>query len=232
VNTRTSAIRQQRQIAWQTQQEQRALAREQRRLSRAQQQQIVTVQQQRAYNYSQRLAQQEQWLQQQTALLRNQQRAAQVRYQLDYLNAIRSQQNQVASQWNSYDYYGDPYFYTAPTYSYNYSGRTYQTNQYGVDALTAALNYGYQQGYLAGQADRTDNWNFAPRNSFAYQDANYGYNGLYLDPTQYNGFFRDGFTRGYSDGFYTQTNYGSQAPGGLVLSVPLGRTILHLQFLG
>ena len=43
------------------------------------------------------------------------------------------------------------------------------------------MNYGYEEGFQAGQADREDNWRGAGyQNSYAYQDANYGYNGYYV----------------------------------------------------
>src|SRR5450756_1754684 len=39
-----------------------------------------------------------------------------------------------------------------PAYHY------YETNQYGADFLRQAGNYGYQQGFQAGAADRQDHW--------------------------------------------------------------------------
>ena len=74
-----------------------------------------------------------------------------------------------------HDYDNDPYFYTAPVYRYNRGGAYYETNQYGADSLRQAVNLGYQEGFRAGAADREDNWRPDYRNSFAYQDATYGY---------------------------------------------------------
>ena len=39
------------------------------------------------------------------------------------------------------------------------------------------------------------------RDSYAYRDANYGSSGYYLAQVDYNYYFREGFQRGYEDGF-------------------------------
>jgi hypothetical protein len=85
------------------------------------------------------------------------------------------------------------------------------------------VNYGYQEGFRAGDADRRDRWAFNYRDSFAYRDANYGYAGRYVEQSDYNYYFREGFRRGYEDGFYRRAKYGRQANGKYtVLSVILG----------
>ena len=44
------------------------------------------------------------------------------------------------------------------------------------------MNYGYQQGFPAGQADRQDGWRSGGyQKSYAYQDGDYGYNGYYVN---------------------------------------------------
>jgi len=165
-------------------------------------------------------------------VLRQQRRNAQYNFQQQYLADLERQRVQAA-QYNSYNYYSDPYFYTAPSYQYAYGGQYYQTNQYGVNLLEQALNYGYQEGLRAAQADRQDNWNYDYRNSYAYQDANYGYNGLYLDQSQYNYYFRQGFQRGYDDGYYNRSQYGTRYDNGtLGLVVGLIDSLLHLHSLG
>jgi hypothetical protein len=58
--------------------------------------------------------------------------------------------------------------------------------------LRRAVNYGYQQGFEAGAADREDRWNYNYRNCYAYQDANFGYDGYYEDQAAYNHYFREG----------------------------------------
>src|SRR5205814_1624468 len=80
----------------------------------------------------------------------------------------------------------------------SYRGASYyEVNQYGADLLRRAVNYGYREGYRAGVADREDRWNFDYRDSYAYQDANYGYDGYCEDQGAYNYYFREGFRRGY-----------------------------------
>ena len=70
------------------------------------------------------------------------------------------------------------------------------------------MNYGYEQGFRAGEADRQDRWRSDYRDSYAYQDANYGYTGYYVDQDEYNYYFRQGFSRGYEDGFNSRYQYG------------------------
>jgi hypothetical protein len=125
------------------------------------------------------------------------------------------------------DYDRDPYFYTPPIYRYTRGGRSYEINQYGADLLRQAVNYGYEEGFRAGQADRQDHWRFSYQESFAYQDANYGYNGYYVERDDYNYYFREGFRRGYEDGYYSRSRYGRHVNGtysllGAILSEVLG----------
>jgi hypothetical protein len=75
------------------------------------------------------------------------------------------------------------------------------------------VDYGYQQGYRAGNADRLDHWRYDYRNAFAYRDANYGYSGRYVDQDDYNYYFRQGFHKGYDDGYYRRSRYGRQVNG-------------------
>jgi hypothetical protein len=108
----------------------------------------------------------------------------------------------------NHDYNSDPFFYTAPNYRYNHGGIYYETNQYGVNLLRQAVNYGYSEGFQAGQADRADAWRFNYQDSYAYQDASYGYGGYYVARDDYNYYFREGFRRGYEDGFYGRHQFG------------------------
>ena len=121
-------------------------------------------------------------------------------------------QQQVALH-RSYDYDNDPYFYTAANYRYLRGGRYYETNEYGVNMLRQAVNNGYAEGYGAGQADRMDRWASDYRNAYAYQDANYGYDGYYVNQTEYSYYFRQGFRRGYQDGYSSGSRYGHYPHG-------------------
>jgi len=139
---------------------------------------------------------------------------------------LRRQQQRLQAQR---DYSRDQAFRTAPTYRYNLGGTYHQTNQYGADVLKQAVNYGYQQGVRFGQADRNDRVPSNYQGSYAYQDANYGYNGQYVSQADYNYYFREGFRRGYQDAFGSRAQYGSMSNGsGSILSSILSG-ILGLQ---
>ena len=56
--------------------------------------------------------------------------------------------------------------------------------------LREAVNNGYREGFRAGTADREDRWRPDYEDSFAYQDANFGYSGYYVDQADYNYYFR------------------------------------------
>ncbi|HEV3205454.1 MAG TPA: hypothetical protein VGZ28_00755 [Terriglobales bacterium] len=135
---------------------------------------------------------------------------AQYRFQRDYLEHLREERIRAQAQR---DYYSDPYFYTAPSYRYYRGGSYYEINQYGADLLQRAVNYGYAEGFRAGSADREDHWNFNYQDSYAFQDANYGYDGYYEDQDAYNYYFRQGFQRGYEDGYYDRYQYGVYSNG-------------------
>jgi hypothetical protein len=165
--------------------------------------------------------------QQRAAQLQEERRAAQYRYQQRYLARLRQQQL-AAERARYYNYNDDPYFYSAPSYRYSRSGQYYDVNEYGANALRQAANNGYEEGFLAGQADRQDGWSRGYRDSYAYEDANYGYNGLYVAQPEYNYYFRQGFERGYSDGYNQRYQYGQNVGGKYQLLASLLSTILNL----
>src|SRR6185436_16253522 len=107
----------------------------------------------------------------------------------------------------------------------------YETNQYGANLLRQAVNYGYEQGYRSGQADRQDRWNSNYQDSYAYQDANYGYSGYYVDRDDYNYYFREGFRRGYEDGFDSRSQYGRYSNGKYSILGNILSGILNLESL-
>ena len=195
-------------------------------VSQAEQQQRVRQEQQRAAQYQRQLDQRVRVVQQQTAQLQQQRRAAQYRAQQEYAAQLLRQQQQLQAARN---YSRDPYVTTPHTYRYIVSGNTRQTNQYGVDVLRQAVNYGYQQGARAGQADRQDNWPSNYQNSAAYRDANYGYTGNYVDQSDYNYYFRQGFRRGYTDGYNSQSQYGTSSNGTTSILGSVLQAILGLQ---
>jgi len=102
-------------------------------------------------------------------------------------------------------------------------------NQYGADMLRQALNLGYEQGVRAGQSDREDRWRFNYQDSFAFQDATYGYSGYYVELNDYRYYFREGFRRGYEDGYYSRSQYGRYSNGSGSLLGNILSAILNLQ---
>jgi flagellar biosynthesis/type III secretory pathway protein FliH len=79
--------------------------------------------------------------------------------------------------------------------------------------LRQAVNHGYEEGFRTGEADRQDHWRSDYQGSYAYRDANYGYSGYYLAQDDYNYYFRQGFRRGYEDGFNSRYEYGRYSNG-------------------
>ena len=199
----------------------------QARLPRDRQQVLITEQQARRLDYRRRLDQQR-LLQVQWTTQQQRDRMTYYRYQQDYWARMRRQQ--LALQRN-YNYYNDPYFYTASSYSYSYGGNNYQTNHYGANLLRQAMNNGYAEGYRAGQADRQDRFGGGYQNSYAYQDANLGYNGMYVNQGDYNYYFREGFNRGYQDGYSNQMQYGQYSNGNRSLLGTILSAVLNLQSL-
>jgi len=156
--------------------------------------------------------------QQRAQYLQQMRRLNQWRFQQQYWERLR--QDQLRLQSFNYVDYG------VPNYRYSRNGSYYDVNQYGANMLERAVNDGYAEGFRAGDADRQDGWQFDPEGCDAYQDATYGYDGYYVDMNEYQYYFREGFRRGYEDGYYGRNQYGSYSNGkyailGQVLSVIL-----------
>ena len=88
----------------------------------------------------------------------------------------------------------------------------YETDQRGVDLIKRAISSGYQQGVIAGRGDRRDSRRSDYRDESLYRAGTYGYQN-YVDRDQYQHYFREGFERGYRDGFANQPTYGSNTGG-------------------
>jgi len=158
---------------------------------------------------------------QQQRLLEQQRRRAQLRYQQSYLERVR--QDQLRLQNWRYSDYGPS------NYRYSRSGSYYETNRYGAQMLQQAVNNGYEEGYRAGQADREDGWSFGPNDAIGYQDSSYGYDGYYVDLSEYQYYFREGFSRGYEDGYYSRSQYGRYSNGTAGILGTILEQILNLQ---
>ena len=159
--------------------------------------------------------------------LQNQHRTSQYRYHQDYYSRV--QQFNQRYDWQRYDYNNDPYFYAAPSYRYQRDGRYYNVNRYAAETLQQAVHYGYAEGIRAGRADRYDGWRYSYRDSFAYMHASYGYRGMYVSQFDYNYYFRQGFKRGFEDGYYGRRRYGRQYNGSDALLGTVLSVILNLQ---
>ena len=156
-------------------------------------------------------------------MLERQRRLAQLRYQQRYWEHLRQDQLRLES-WR--------YSYAPPMYRYYRSGSYYQVSQYGADLLRRAVNNGYEEGVRAGQSDREDNWQFGYQDCDAYQDATFGYDGYYASLDDYRFYFREGFRRGYEDGYYGRWQYGSYTNGVISLLGNVLVEVLRLQYLG
>ena len=100
--------------------------------------------------------------------------------------------------------------------------------------LRQAVNRGYQEGLRAGRADRYDRWGGDYRDSFAWIDGSYGYDNYYVSRGDYQYYFRQGFQRGYEDGYYSRSRYGrydDRNDTAIILGVVLA-SILNLQSIG
>jgi len=178
-----------------------------KRVSKEEQDARIKKQQANMQLYKQNIALREEVAERDEQILRQQKRIAHLRFQEAYRQRLLQQRTALMNA--RYDYYNDPFYYTGPSYRYRRGDQYYTTNDIGIGTLKQALNQGYKEGYRAGRADHEDRWRFDPRSSFAYQDANFGYDGRYVPQDEYNYYFREGFERGYEDGYYGRRKYGS-----------------------
>jgi flagellar biosynthesis GTPase FlhF len=207
----------------------------QKRVTEQEQQARIQKQEQQLDVYKRNIELREKLADKNAQILRQQNRIEHLQFQQQYEERLRAQRAQLSQA--RYDYRNDPYYYTAPNYRYQRDGRYYQTNQYGMKKLEKALQAGYNEGFKAGRADREDRWRYDYRSAFAYQDANYGYDGRYIAQDEYNHYFREGFQRGYDDGYYGRQNYGRKKDSGgindewliagAVVAAIIGYQLLH-----
>jgi hypothetical protein len=183
-----------------------------KRVSQEDQRERIRWQEQQLALYRKNIALREELAERDQQILRQQKRIQHLRFQQQYEERLRAQRAQLMQA--RYDYYNDPFYYTAPNYRYHRGGRYFTTNQYGIRQLERAMQAGYNEGYRAGRADREDRWRYDPRAAFAYRDANFGYDGRYIAQDEYNHYFREGFVRGYEDGYYGRQKYGRRNDDG------------------
>ena len=204
---------QERELAQKRAQEQRQL--KQKRVTQQEQQARIQKQEQQLAVYRKNIALREELAERDAQILRQQKRIQHLKFQEQYEDRLRAQRAQLSQA--RYDYNNDPFYYTAPNYRYLRDGQYRQTNQYGMKKLEQALQAGYNEGYRAGRADREDRWRYDYQSAFAYKDANFGYDGRYIAQDEYNHYFREGFQRGYDDGYYGRQQYGRKKDDGNVI---------------
>jgi hypothetical protein len=106
------------------------------------------------------------------------------------------------------------------------------TNQYGADVLRQAVELGYEQGYHAGSIDRREGAPADFQRAFDFENGNFGYAGTYVPESDYSFYFREGFQRGYDDGYWSRSQFGTFSNGkaailGAVALGILGLTMIH-----
>ena len=201
---------QEREIQQKRAQEQKQL--KQKRVSQQEQQARIQKQEQQLAVYRKNIALREELAEKDAQILRQQKRIQHLRFQEQYEERLRAQRAQLSQA--RYDYNNDPYYYTAPNVRYLRDGQYRQTNQYGIEETgEGACRPATTKAIRAGRADREDRWRYDYRSAFAYQDANYGYDGRYIAQDEYNHYFREGFQRGYDDGYYARNKYGRKNDG-------------------
>lgn len=200
---------------------------QQQRLSRQQQQERIHQQQENLALYRKNIELRQAIAKQDSQLLQQPKRLAHNRFQQAYYGRLDQQQALLPDDRD--DFSNDPFYYTASNYRYRRDGHSYETNQYGADILRQAANAGYQEGLQAGRADKQDKWRSEFKQSFAYKDANYGYDGRYVRQDDYNHYFREGFQRGYEDGYDDRRQYGASTNGSDFLLDTVLNAILNLE---
>jgi len=194
-------------------------------VSAEEQQHRVQDEQRRMTEYRQHLDEQARAEREREANLQTARRAAQLRAQQDYAAALARRQAELRAAG---DYAHEEYVTAPHVYRYHVSNADRETNQYGADLLREAVRNGYAQGYRAGAADRADHWRYDYANAPAYQEGTFGYGGRYVDQSDYSFYFRQGFQRGYSDGYYSRRQYGTVSNGSASILANILGGILQL----
>ncbi len=108
------------------------------------------------------------------------------------------------------------------------NGSFYQTDYRGAELLRQAVNEGYRQGYRQGARDRRYSILTGYQSATMYRSGIFGYQS-YVDRGQYQYYFRQGFERGYWDGFNSQTRYGYYSGGKWSILGDVLRSVLDIR---
>lgn len=107
-------------------------------------------------------------------------------------------------------------------------GRYYDYDQRQADMLRRAIEDGYRQGYNEGVNDRRYGRRGSYGGSPIYRSGSYGYD-PYVDRDQYQHYFREGFERGYYDGYNADSRYGYRRNNTMNILGSILSGILNLQ---
>jgi len=207
----------------QQQQQQRNIEREridrerQQQVQRQQEQQRASAQRDRR-NYDDRSFRNDRGRDQQIAIERQREQERLERQRRDHLNDRYYRNNRSIYSYNGYQHYR--------VYR---NGGYFQTDYNGIGMLQQAINVGYEQGMQAGRADREDRRGYDFEDADDFRSGIYGYSGSYVDSSEYSYYFREGFRRGYEDGYYGRFAYGSYSDGRYSILDSILRSVLNAQ---
>jgi hypothetical protein len=187
----------------------------------------IEKQHKRMSKYENRLDQQVNAAEHRQRKLEQQRRRSHVSFQKLYDERMRERRKDLRDK-HDHDLRNDPFFDAPPKFRYFRGGRYYDVNRYVADVLRDAVDYGYEEGYLAGRADMEDGWRYNYQDCYAYEDATFGYTGYYVDMSEYRHYFREGFRHGYEDGYYSVYHYGRYEEGRYRILADILARILYL----
>jgi len=91
---------------------------------------------------------------------------------------------------------------------YRYPTRVYQSSNYGYYRYSSnAYEQGYQDGLLTGASDARRGQGYDPERSQFYRHGAGGFLSIFGSEASYSMAYRDGFLRGYQDGYQNYQTY-------------------------
>lgn len=106
--------------------------------------------------------------------------------------------NRQAGRWDS-TYGIDPGYDPERRYPNDTQDGIYEDRRWGSQDV--AYDIGYRDGVSMGQHDAGKHKDFRPQKNDQYEDADHGYRKSYGDKNSYKSRYREGFLRGYQDGY-------------------------------
>jgi hypothetical protein len=86
--------------------------------------------------------------------------------------------------------------------------RTYESSNYGGYQYSSnAYERGYHDGLLTGARDARSGESYDPERSHFYRNGSYGFFSTFGNRGIYQQAYRDGFLRGYQEGYQNYQNY-------------------------